>query len=350
MDFTFTQDQKSFRDAVRAAFMVEATPDVVREGWEHASGVAPSLAGLIAEQGLTALSVPEAFGGLALSDTDWALLTQEFGYYAVPDALLTTSYPAACLIRELPDAANRQQAWLPALCEGRLSVAVGHPLSPLVGDADRADLLLLWHEDEVHALPRADVDIAPVASVDPSRRLCRVSWNPSSASRVADAEAGRGLWQRLVDRMALAIAGQQLGLTQRILDLAIDYTAQRKQFGKPIGSFQAVKHLLADVAVKSEFARPVLGRAAYALEHGHPNAGAYVSHARLACGEAAWLAARNGIQVHGAIGYTWECDLQIYMKRVWALESAWGDAAYHKARVADWVLADGAAGPGVTFA
>jgi alkylation response protein AidB-like acyl-CoA dehydrogenase len=135
-----------------------------------------------------------------------------------------------------------------------------------------------------------------------------------------------------------------------MLDLGIDHGAQRKQFGKPIGSFQAVKHLLADVAVKIEFARPVVWRAAYGLSRNDPRAAVQVSHARLAAGDAALLAARRSLQVHGAMGYTWESDLQMFMKRAWALDAAWGDRAFHKTRVAAHLLADASGiGPGATF-
>jgi hypothetical protein len=104
------------------------------------------------------------------------------------------------------------------------------------------------------------------------------------------------------------------------------------------------------VATRIEFAKPVLYRAAHALAHGAPAAAIHASHAKLACGEAAWLAARHGIQVHGAMGYTWEVDLQMFMKRTWALDASWGDRGFHKSRVAEAILADGAAiGPGHTF-
>ena len=131
---------------------------------------------------------------------------------------------------------------------------------------------------------------------------------------------------------------------------AVSALAQRKQFGKPIGSFQAVKHHLADVATRIEFAKPVLYRAAAALAHGDPQRAALVSHAKLACGDAAWTAGRKGIQVHGAMGYTWEVDLQMFMKRAWVLDAAWGDRAFHKARLADVLFNPGAPlGPTATL-
>ena len=146
------------------------------------------------------------------------------------------------------------------------------------------------------------------------------------------------------------IGAQAVGIAQGAVDAAIAYVKQRKQFGKPIGAFQAVKHHLAEVAVAIEFAEPVVHRAAYALARGEAHASIHVSHARLAAGEAAWLAARKSLQVHGAMGYTWEADLQMFMKRAWALDATWGDRAFHKTRIAECLLAEGAAlGPGQTF-
>lgn len=350
MDFTFTSDQRQFRDAICNYLMNEAPPEVMRELWETPSGRCPLMWAKFVEQGLTALSVPEEFGGLGCNDVDWILLAQDLGYYGVPESLLNTAYVAVGLLNALPQQSAARAAWLAGVVDGSVQIAVGHPANFLVADAHVADLLLLHHEGEVHAVPRSEVRLTDNRSVDPSRRLSRVDWRPSAATRIANADAGKRLWADAFDRGALATAAQMLGLTQRMLDLSIDYTTQRKQFGKPIGSFQAVKHHLANVAVKAEFARPVLFRAAYALSRAQPLQGAFVSHAKLAAGEASWLAARNGIQVHGAMGYTWEMDLQIFMKRAWALDATWGDRALHKLRVAELVLRDGARlGPGHTF-
>jgi len=350
MDFTFTDDQLTFREAVSRFLMTEAAPERLREIWDTDTGRSPELRKNIAEQGLTALSVPEDCGGLGMDDVAWALMTQELGYYALPDSLADAAYVAAGLITALPAGTASREEWLGRVAEGSIRIAVGHPVNPLVADANPADLLLLADGDAVHAVPRAQVEIEANPSVDLSRRLARVRWTPATVTLIADGETGRALWAQTLNRGVLSAAGQLLGLAQRMLDLSVDYVAQRKQFGKPIGSFQAVKHHLADVATKIEFAKPVLYRAAYALAHGEAGADARVSHAKLACGEAAWLAARHGIQVHGAMGYTWEVDLQMFMKRAWALDASWGDRGFHKARVADAILVEGAAlGPGHTF-
>jgi len=351
MDFTFDEQQIAFRDAIRKFLMVEAAPELLAEIWETPSGRSAELRAKAADQGLTALSVPEDYGGIGLGDLDWVLIQHELGYYAIPDSLSDSAYVAVHLLKNLPPNGGFAGEWLRKIAAGKARVAVGHPVNPLVADAELADLLLLWHEDEIHALKPAATKLSLNPSIDRSRRLYQVTWKAGEKTRICAAGHGRALWDGVLNRAALAASAQLLGLAQRMLDLGIDYSAQRKQFGKPVGSFQAVKHHLADVAVKIEFARPVVFRAAYALSRNDPRQPAQVSHAKLAAGEAATLAARRSLQVHGAMGYTWESDLQMFMKRAWALDAAWGDRAFHKARVAAHIFADGAViGPGATFA
>lgn len=354
MDFTFSDDQIVFRDSVSRFLMTEAAPEMLRDIWETDAGRSPELRGKIAAQGLTGLSVPEAEGGLGLGDIDWALMTQELGYFAIPDSLADTAYVATGLLSGLPEGHPLRAAWLPRIVDGSCRIAVGHPVNPLVADAHLADLLLLPHATprglELHAVPGAAVTVIAQRSIDASRRLAAVEWTPGSATLAADAALGQRLWDQALERGALCVSGQLIGLAQRMLDVSVDYAAQRKQFGKPIGSFQAVKHHLADVVTKIEFAKPVLYRAVYALAQGEPRTAALVSHTKLVCGDAALTAARKGIQVHGAMGYTWEVDLQMFMKRAWALDAAWGDEAFHKTRTAEFVFNPGAElGPGHTF-
>jgi alkylation response protein AidB-like acyl-CoA dehydrogenase len=354
MDFCFTEDQLAFRDSLSRLLMIEAAPETLREIWQTDDGRSPAMRDKIAAQGLTGLSVPEAEGGLGLGDVDWVLLMQELGYYAISDSLADTACVAAGMLAGLPEGHALRRAWLPRIVQGECRIAVGHPVNPWVADAPLADLLLLAHPSpqglELHALRREQVDVEPLASIDASRRLARVRWEPRDATRVLDGGAAQPLWDQALERAALSVAGQLVGLAQRMLDLAVDYAAQRKQFGKPIGSFQAVKHHLADVVTKIEFARPVLYRAVVALDQGEAQTALRVSHAKLACADAAWTAARKSIQVHGAMGYTWEVDLQMFMKRAWVLDAAWGDRSFHRARLADTLLSDEAPlGPGATF-
>ena len=351
MDFTFDDQQNQFRDAVRSFLVVEATPELLREYWETPTGRSAEMRKKITDQGVISLSVPEAYGGLGLGDVDWIQILQQTGYHGIPDSLADAAYVGVSILAALPEsAADFKKEWLERMVEGQARLAISHPVNPLVHDAEIADMILLWHNDEIHAVKPDQIKATLNPSVDKSRRLYKVEWTASDATRVCDAEAGKVIWADALNRAALAAAAQLTGLAQCMLDLSIDYAAQRKQFGKPIGAFQAVKHHLADVAVEIEFANPVVHRAAYAVADNHARRDAFVSHAKLAAGRAARLAARHGIQAHGAMGYTWEADLQMYMKRAWAMDAYWGDSVFHKARVADFVFADDTPlGPGETF-
>lgn len=347
MDFTFSEEQLAFRDSIKRYLMNEFSPELIRELWGTESGRFPQMWRALAEQGLTAISVPEANGGLGLTEEDWVLLMEQCGYFGVFDSLLDTSLVAVGLLKQLDDTALRNQ-WLERIAMGEARVAVGHPLHPFVAEAHVADLLLLPHNNEVHAVMPEEVKMKRVESLDPSRRMFQLDWYPGTA--VAGAEQGQGLWAHALDQGALAASAQLLGLTQRMLDISIDYVAERKQFGKPVGAFQAVKHRLADVVIQLEFAKPVVYRAANALAQGSPLRSVYVSQAKVAASTVAAAAARNCIQVQGAMGYTWEMDLHIFMKRAWVLDGLWGDRALHKRRLDEYVLSDGAAlGAGATF-
>lgn len=355
MDFALTEEQEQFAEAIRRFLMTEMTPELTRELWATETGRSDALWCQLADQGLTAVMVPQEQGGLGLGEVEWAPLAQACGYFALPEPLLDTALVAAGLLRDAlavaPHASARERcaALLERIASGDARVAVAHPQERLVADAHVADAILCAHEGAVHVLRPDQAALTARTGLDPSRRLFELAWTPAASTELIP--AGSDLWDLALNRGALGVAAQQLGLTQRMLDLAIDYSAQRKQFGKAIGAYQAVKHLLADVAIQLEFAKPVLLRAAAVLAHGLPHLGLHVSHARVAAARCAWTAARQAIQVHGAMGYTWELDLQIFTKRAWALAGSWGDRAFHKARMGAHIL-DGEhdIGAGATFA
>ncbi|MRI34005.1 acyl-CoA dehydrogenase [Endozoicomonas sp. OPT23] len=352
MDFTFTEDQLTFHDSVKSFLTNEVTPEKIRELWNSDSGRSSELWQQLAEMGLTAMTVPEEFGGLGMNELDFLLLAEECGYAALPEPLVENVLVAVPLLSSLGDQQKHlKEEWLSKVAVGSARLAVAHPSNPLVADAHIADLLLLANGDEVHAVKADQVELVANESVDPSRKLFSVSWTPSTETLVADAAEGKKLWADTLNRGALAVAAQQQGLARRIVDLSVDYTFERKQFGKPIGSFQAVKHHMSNVAVKIEFAKAPLYRAAYDIANNQPTAARSASHAKLATTEAALLGAKNGIQVHGAMGYTWEVDLHIFMKRAWALDASYGNRGFHKQRVKAAILADDALlGAGNTFA
>ncbi len=343
MDFTFSEDQLLFQESVRDFLVNEITPEKIRELWETESGRSDELWAQLAELGLNGLTVPEEFGGLGMDELDFVLLAQECGYVALPEPLVHTALVAVPLLREIGGELAAQ--WLPKIASGEARVMVGLEQNLLVEDAHVADLILLQQGDEIHALTQGQVELRHNESVDPSRKLYVVEIkqpNPVSSDV--------SLITAALNRGALANAAQALGLAQRMIDISVQYTAERNQFGKPIGSFQAVKHHMANVAVRLEYAKAPVHRAAYAAANGLSTLSENVSHAKLVACEAANLAAKNCIQVHGAMGYTWEVDLHIFMKKAWALANSWGDAGFHKARVSEFILGDDAPlGAGNTF-
>ncbi len=199
---------------------------------------------------------------------------------------------------------------------------------------DAGILLLACRDDDsgwqLHAVPSASCVTTPTPALSAVRDLATVHWPLSSDTLLAygvAAEAAAGL---LADRAAAGSAAVLIGLADRMLTMTAHYAKERHQFGKPIGSFQAVKHHLANARVALEFARPATYRAAWSLATAQPTLSHDASMAKAMASDAADLAARVALQVHGAIGYTWECDLHFYMKQTWALSRAWGDAATHR--------------------
>jgi alkylation response protein AidB-like acyl-CoA dehydrogenase len=349
MDFRFTEDQLTFRDAVRDFLDGECSPARIRSLMDTDDAGARQFRASLASLGLTGLVLAEDVGGLGLSELDAVLPAEEIGRAAVPGALFDSFAVAAPLLAKASPALAAE--WLPKIAAGEATIAIGHDVNPFVLDAAIADLVLLMREGVLYAVPGDRVILTDTPSVDPTRRVSRVTWTPSAADIVADGPAAEALWTQALDRAALYAAADLLGSTQRMLDMAVEYAKNREQFGRPIGSFQAVKHLLADVQVKLTFARPVVYYAAYAMAHGLATRSVRVSHAKAAAGDAAMFAARRALQVHGAMGYTWEYDLQIWMKRAWATAQCWGTAAWHRSRIADAVLAPGAdLGPGRIWA
>lgn len=355
MRFAFSDEQLLLQSTVRDFLRKECAPEVIRGLWTRDTGHAPALWAQLAELGVLGALVPEAHGGLALDERDLVLLLEETGRAALPLPVIATAAVAVPLLRELAETGAEGAAlaarWLPQIARGDAIVAVGHPESRFVADAALADLLLLAHGDALHAIERTPaVRCVRQPANDPGRRLYTVEWRPSAGTLVADGAAAQRLLEAAFQRGALACAAQLLGATEQMLDLAVSYACQREQFGRPIGGFQAVQHQLADVKVQLEYARPVVYKAAWSIACRALSRGVDSSHAKLAATAAGEGAARRALQAHGAIGYTWEQDLHLWMRRVWSLALDWGRAPQHLARVSAFVLAEGAPiGPGHTF-
>ena len=347
MRFAFTDQQTEFRDAVRQVLAKECTTDDLRAAFDAPAARGPRWS-VLAELGVAGLTVPEDRGGLGLGLVDLVLLLEEAGRVALPEPFLETTALAAPLLAELAGAGGASGAvptWLEGIAGGSVAAGVAEPSvdgrsvgGRSVAGAVGADLLVLFGpgdggDPEIHLVTPDLVALTPVPSLDPTRRLGVPEWTPTPDSRLASGAAAETGRRRTTDRAAIATAAELLGLSDRMITMTADYAKERHQFGKPIGSFQAVKHLLAGAQVTLEFARPVVYAAAWAFDEGEPDASRAASTAKAYASDAATEAARVALQVHGAIGYTWECDLQLFLKRSWALTEAWGSASDHRQRV-----------------
>jgi len=365
VDFAFSEQQDELRQGVRTVLDTECSVDALRafELADDAGRAARSANrwSVLAELGAPALVVPEAAGGLGLDDVDLVGVLEEAGRANLPEPLLETAALAApTLAALLPDPVAA--AALATLVEDDAMVAVGGVdvtaagvTSPtevtadgmlrtprVVGTRCAALFLLACRDDEsgwqLHAVPATSCTLRAQPTLGATRDLATVHWPLTSDTLLAYGVAAEAAVALLADRAAAGTAALLVGLADHMLSMAAAYAKDRHQFGKPIGSFQAVKHHLADARVALEFARPATYRAAWSLATAQPALSHDASMAKAMASDAAELAARQALQVHGAIGYTWECDLHLFMKRTWALSRAWGDAAAHRRLVLEHLL------------
>jgi alkylation response protein AidB-like acyl-CoA dehydrogenase len=315
MRFDLDAQQRDFAASIDAALAAADVPHAVRAwaGGDTAPG--RKVWAQLADLGITALNVPERFDGLDAHPVDLVVAMERLGRWCVPGPIVESIAVAPVLLAEGDDRCA-------ALASGELIASVAlPPQTPRAVDADAAGLILAAEADgrvsEANAGDRHE-------SVDPSRHLF-------------DVDATSESWQADVARAyefgALATAAQLVGAGQALLDTAVDYAKQRAQFGRIIGSYQAIKHKLADVHIALELARPLVYGAALSLADGSADTARDVSAAKASASDAALLAARSALQTHGAIGFTAEHDLSLWLLRVQALRSAWGDPASHRRRV-----------------
>jgi alkylation response protein AidB-like acyl-CoA dehydrogenase len=317
MKFSFTDDQRLFAEGLRDLLSNECPPSLVRHTWENGVGHAPELWSKLGDMGVLGLLVPESDGGMGSDAVDAVLLFQELGRAAVPGPVL-----------------EHMAVGAPALASTHAGVVDGSTVatvhlddSPYVAHAHVADLIV--ERDGV----RSGFTATDAHGIDGARRIAAVDGGTVAA--LADPSRLDGAF----DLMALATSAYLIGLGERMIEIAAEYARQREQFGKPIGSFQAVKHLMSDALLKVEFAKAPTYRAAWSLANGESSASRDVSMAKALASEAAYRSSRSSMQVHGGIGYTWEADLQLFMKKAWALSRAYGDATWHRRRVSSAVLA-----------
>ncbi|MDF2582517.1 MAG: acyl-CoA dehydrogenase [Mycobacterium sp.] len=313
MNFEIDEQQRDFASSIDAALGAANVPAAVRAWADGDTAPGRKVWNQLAELGATALLVAEKFDGIDAHPVDAVVALERLGYWAVPGPVTESIVVAPLLLSD-----DERSAAL-AAGESIATVALP-PQVPYAVNADFADLVLLAGDGQVSDATAG----AARDSVDPARKLFEVS--ASGAAQAADTA-------RAYEFGVLATAAQLIGAGQAMLDQSVAYAKQRTQFGRVIGSYQSIKHKLADVHIALELARPLVYGAALALADTSADTARDVSAAKVAAADAALLSARSSLQTHGAIGFTQEHDLSLLLLRVQALRSAWGDPTLHRRRL-----------------
>ena len=312
MRFRFTDEQLLVRSEVRAMLERAWTAADLRaasDSGEAALGIRRQLASL----GVFGITMPERFGGISGDELDLVLVLEEFGRAAAPDALAEQVAIAVPLL--VAAGGDIAEEWLPRVATGDASIAVALEGRPYVPDADVAGVLLVESAGKVIAIEPNVATITRQTSVDGARRLFSVAGEQGGLLSVD--QAGLALAR---ERATFATTAVLLELAERMFDMTVAYAKERQQFGRPIGSFQAVKHRLADTLTTIELARPVVYAAAWSLARSQADCSASVAIAKLFANRAADCAARQSLQIHAGMGFAAEHDLHLWLKRAKALE------------------------------
>ena len=323
MDFDLSDDQLALRDGARELLDDLASPARVRAHTTTAAGFDAELWSAMAEQGWLGIEVSETAGGIGLGSVEVAVLAEELGRHAAPAPFLSN----VLALDALTTAGDT--AWVPRLLAGDAIACVAWDPGAPVPYAPSADVAIVCSEDGVYA---QELDARPrrEPAIDVTREL---GWLPFDRGR-ARAIGGADARTRLLDRGAAFAAADMLGGASRALDMAVEYARDRVQFGRPIGSFQAVKHRCADMLVDVEGMRSTVYWAAWCIGAGDRDASVAASTAKVWCSDASKRVMASALQVHGGIGFTWEHDLHFFLKRAQLDQLAFGDAAFHRARLA----------------
>jgi alkylation response protein AidB-like acyl-CoA dehydrogenase len=329
MRFALSAEQSQFAKVLRESLEDADVPAAARR-WA-AGDPEPGFAvwKRLADLGVTALAVPESAGGLDAHPVDLVVAFEELGRSAMPGPVVESLAVAPVLLAGICTdqdglAGQEGHARLAGLASGELLASVvAPPHVPLALDADVAGLVLELAEGSVRTAEPTD----PVPSIDPARRLFGVRPTRTLAEHVPEVIA------RAFALGVLACAAQLVGAGEGLLAASVAHARTREQFGRPIGEFQAVAHRLADVRVGLEIARPLVHAAALAWADHAGTVTRDVAAAKVAAGQAAHRAARAALQVHGALGYTREHDVSLWLPKVRALDACWGTRSFHRARI-----------------
>jgi alkylation response protein AidB-like acyl-CoA dehydrogenase len=374
MDIGFTEEQELLRETARRFLENECGTQFVRQRMAEPAAVTDEFWQKLAKQGWLGIVYPEDDGGSGLGLVDLVVLMEEMGRTVMPGPFLSTVLLGGGAIAEAGTPAQRRR-WLPEIAAGNAKAALawtepnlrwdaagimsrareagsGYTLSGaklFVGDAHLADIIAVaartrdgsTMEDGVSLflVPRdtPGLTISVLPTIDETRKLCEVRLDNvalPAGSLLGEIHQGWAPLSRVIGRATVALAAEMCGGAQQVLEMTVAYAKIRVAFGKPIGSYQGVKHQAADMLVALENARSLTYYAAWAVDQELDEAPLAVSMAKAAASDMYRKVAGTGIQLHGGIGMTWEHDLQLYFKRAKACEVAFGDATWHRERVA----------------
>jgi alkylation response protein AidB-like acyl-CoA dehydrogenase len=374
LDIGFNDEQELLRDTARKFLDTACTTKFVRERMQTEDAVTPEFWGQIAEQGWLGINFAEEDGGIGLGLVDLVVLMEEMGRAVMPGPYFATVLLGGAAIREAGSPAQRRE-YLPRIAEGTVRAtlaaiegnprwdasgitmaarggAAGFTLSGtkmFVPDAHLADFIVVAArtrdgstlEDGVSLfiVPKETqgLSVRLLPSIDETRKLCEVQLDNVTVPQTALLGELHGGWPalaRVFQAASVGLAAEMCGAAQRVLDMTVEYAKLRETFGKPIGSYQGVKHKCADMLVEIENAKSLTYYAAWAFDEAAADAPLAVAMAKAYASDASRKVSNAGIQLHGGIGMTWEHDLHLYMKRGKANEVAFGDATWHRERVA----------------
>ncbi len=332
MDFDLSSDQIALQNAATDLLSAECSIERVRAA-AQTGGFDDRLWEAMIDQGWTAIAVPRTQGGLGLGTVEIAVLLEQVGAHLAP-VPLTQQLLGLAVLADSP--------WGSKLISGEATAAAArtplrrHPdgsvsgrLEPVIYGA-RADVLVAPCADELVAVDLSAVERTPERAMDQTRELAWITLDHASAQTVGDTAA----LNDHLNRGALYHSAEMLGGANAAMNLAVEYAKHREQFGRPIGSFQAVKHLCADMLVDVEGMRSAVYHAAWAVGAGDPDAPVAAATAKIWCSDAARRVSESALQVHGGIGFTWESDVHLYLKRAQLDQTAFGDARHHRERLA----------------
>ncbi len=356
MNFELTDDQRAIKRTANEFLAARYKLETVRELAEDERSFTDAQWGEISELGWPGVVIPEDDGGLGLGAIEFLVIQEEMGYALAPSPLLSTVSAGLLLVAAGTD--EQRERWLDPLARGesRGTVAVWDERSGwspdhseiepadgrlsatkiAVPDAPSADFLIIAGADGHHYLVEPDaegVEIVPEKSLDPTRRLFTVRLEQAA---VEPLHAGRSdQIAHAYATIVTALAAENVGVAQRAMEMAVSYAKDRKQFDRPIGSYQAVSHRCAQMLLEVEGARSLTLWAGWALDHEPATAGQAASMAKAYASDAGFRVTASALQVHGGIGFTWEHDLHFFLKRAKANAHAFADARWHRDRVAE---------------